>query len=116
MRDQTLDGHLVNGYRNVLGLGENEARRLLYHHLFSGHEPGFQNGNREIQWAIDTTEASLAAFAAPRPVSNNGRGLLRKFGAVRGNMDHRRYVRKRHMIVYQSDAFSEHNSLRFARL
>jgi hypothetical protein len=31
----------VNGYRslNVLGLGEDEARGLLYHHLFSSHEP-----------------------------------------------------------------------------
>jgi hypothetical protein len=65
MRVKALDGGLVNGYRsvNVLGLGEDAARGLLYHHLFSSHEPGFASENREIQRAIDATEASLSAIA-----------------------------------------------------
>ena len=68
MRVNALGGGLVNGYRsfNVLGLGEDEARGLLYHHLFSSHEPGFESENREIQHAIDATEASLKTFAGPK--------------------------------------------------
>lgn len=68
MRVKALEGGLVNGYRslNVLGLGEDEARGLLYHHLFSSPEPGFQSENREIQQAIDLTEASLDPFAGPK--------------------------------------------------
>jgi hypothetical protein len=68
MRVKALDGGLVNGYRsfNVLGLGESEARGLLYHHLFSSHEAGFESENREIQRAIDATEASLQTFAGPK--------------------------------------------------
>ena len=68
MRVKALGGGLVNGYRsfNVLGLGEDEARGLLYHHLFSSHEPGFESENREIQHAIDATEASLKTFAGPK--------------------------------------------------
>ena len=61
MQVRALDGRLVNGYRslNVLGLGEDEARGLLYHRLFSSTEPGFESENREIQRAIEVTEASL---------------------------------------------------------
>jgi len=68
MRVKALDGGLVNGYRsfNVLGLGASEARGLLYHHLFSSHEPGFESENREIQRAIDATEASLQGVAGPK--------------------------------------------------
>jgi hypothetical protein len=68
MRVKALEGGLVNGYRsfNVLGLGEDEARGLLYHHLFSSHEPGFESENREIQQAIDATEASLSTFTGPK--------------------------------------------------
>jgi len=68
MRVKALDGRLVNGYRslNVLGLGEDEARGLLYHRLFSSTEAGFQSENREIQQAIATTEASLSAFAGAK--------------------------------------------------
>lgn len=68
MHVKALDGRLVNGYRsfNVLGLGEDEARGLLYHHLFSSHEPGFTSENREIQAVIDVTETSLQAFAGPK--------------------------------------------------
>jgi hypothetical protein len=64
MHVKALDGELVNGYRslNVLGMGEEEARGLLYHHLFSSKEPSFQSENVEIQRAIDTTEASLKTF------------------------------------------------------
>lgn len=68
MRVKALDGGLVNGYRsfNVLGLGASEARGLLYHHLFSSQEPGFESENREIQRAIDATEASLQGGAGPK--------------------------------------------------
>lgn len=68
MRVKALDGSLVNGYQslNVIGLGEDEARGLLYHRLFSSHEAGFQSENREIQQAIDLTEAHLATFAGPK--------------------------------------------------
>lgn len=68
MRVKALDGRLVNGYRslNVLGLGEDAGRGLLYHRLFSSHEPGFASENREIQQAIDTTEASLQAYAGSK--------------------------------------------------
>jgi hypothetical protein len=68
MRVKALDGSLVNGYRsfNVLGMGEDEARGLLYHHLFSSAEAGFRSESVEIQRAIDTTEASLATFSGPK--------------------------------------------------
>jgi hypothetical protein len=68
MRVKALDGRLVNGYRsvNVLGLGEGEARGLLYHRLFSSHEPGFESESREIQQAIAATEASLQTCAGPK--------------------------------------------------
>jgi hypothetical protein len=68
MRVKALDGGLVNGYRsfNVLGLGEDEARGLLYHHLFSSHAAGFASENREIQRAIEATEASLQTFTGPK--------------------------------------------------
>jgi len=68
MRVKALDGGLVNGYRslNVLGMGEGEARGLLYHRLFSSSEPGFRSESMEIQRAIDSTEASVAAFSGPK--------------------------------------------------
>ncbi len=68
MRVKALDGGLVNGYRsfNVLGLGEGEARGLLYHHLFSSQASDFVSENREIQAAIDATEASLRTFRGPK--------------------------------------------------
>lgn len=64
MQVKALDGELVNGYRslNVLGMGVEEARGLLYHHLFSSKEASFQSENAEIQRAIDTTEARLKTF------------------------------------------------------
>src|SRR5574341_1786961 len=68
MRVKALDGSLINGYRsfNVLGMGQDEARGLLYHHLFSSAEPGFRSESVEIQRAIDMTEASLAPFSGPK--------------------------------------------------
>lgn len=65
---KALDGKLVNGYRslNVLGLGVEDARGLLYHHLFSSHEAGFESENREIERALDLVEASLAGFGGPK--------------------------------------------------
>jgi len=67
MRVKALDGRLVNGYRsfNVLGLGE-VARGLLYHHLFSSHAVGFESESREIQRALDTTEASLSGYGGAK--------------------------------------------------
>src|SRR4030067_586310 len=40
---KALDGSLVNGYRsfNVLGMGRENARGLLYHRLFSSMAPDF---------------------------------------------------------------------------
>lgn len=68
MRVKALDGSLTNGYRsfNVLGMGEEDARGLLYHHLFSSTAPDFRSENVEIRRAIDTTEASLAGFGGPK--------------------------------------------------
>lgn len=68
MRVKALDGSLVNGYRsfNVLGMGEGDARGLLYHRLFSSTAPDFRSENVEIRRAIDTTEASLASFRGPK--------------------------------------------------
>jgi hypothetical protein len=68
MRVKALEGGLVNGYRsfNVLGLGEGAARGLVYHHLFSSQEAGFKSENREIQAAIEATEASLQTFTGPK--------------------------------------------------
>ncbi len=68
MRVKALDGHWVNDYRsfNVLGLGEGNARGLLYHPLFSSSAPGFQSENRIIAQAIAATEAQLHDFATPK--------------------------------------------------
>lgn len=61
MKVKALKGGLVNGYRsmNILGMGTDHLRGLLYHRLFSSHEPGFQSENQEIEQAIRQTEASL---------------------------------------------------------
>ncbi len=68
MHVKALDGSLVNGYRslNVLGMGQEEARGLLYQRLFSSQEAGFRSESLEIQQAIDTTEASLKTFSGPK--------------------------------------------------
>jgi hypothetical protein len=68
MHVKALDGSLVNGYRsfNVLGMGEEDARGLLYHHLFSSTAPDFRSENVEIRQAIDTVEASLVDFGKPK--------------------------------------------------
>jgi hypothetical protein len=68
MQVKALDGHLVNGYRsfNVLGLGEGDARGLLYHHLLSSTAPRFRSENQIIADAIAATEAQLANFAGPQ--------------------------------------------------
>src|SRR5512143_1790817 len=68
MRVKALDGHWVNGYRsfNVLGLGEGNARGLLYHQLFSSSAPGFQSENRIIAQASAATEAPLHDCASPK--------------------------------------------------
>jgi len=65
MRVKALDGSLVNGYRsfNVLGLGRENARGLLYHRLFSSMAPDFESENLEIRAAIQETEQALVSFA-----------------------------------------------------
>lgn len=68
MRVKALDGHWVNGYRsfNVLGLGEGNARGLLYHQLFSSSAPGFRSENQIIAEAIAATAAALHAYGGPK--------------------------------------------------
>lgn len=65
MRVKALDGSLVNGYRsfNVLGLGRENSRGLLYHRLFSSMAPDFESENLEIRAAIQETEQALVSFA-----------------------------------------------------
>jgi hypothetical protein len=65
MRVKALDGSLVNGYRsfNVLGMGRENARGLLYHRLFSSMAPDFESENFEIRAAIQETEQALVSFA-----------------------------------------------------
>jgi hypothetical protein len=67
MSVKALDGSLVNGYRsfNVLGMGQ-EARGLLYHHLFSSNLPDFQSENVEIKAAIQQTEQALIGYPGPK--------------------------------------------------
>lgn len=64
MRVKALDGSLVNGYRsfNVLGMGRENARGLLYHKVFSSRAPDFQSENFEIRAAIQETEQALVDF------------------------------------------------------
>lgn len=64
MRVKALDGSLVNGYRsfNVLGMGRENARGLLYHRLFSSMAPDFESENFEIRAAIQETEQALVSF------------------------------------------------------
>lgn len=64
MKVKALDGQFVNGYRtfNVLGIGEEGRRGLLYHHLFSSEQPDFRSENVEIRQALGATEAALRDF------------------------------------------------------
>jgi hypothetical protein len=68
MRVKALTGGLVNGYRsfNVLGMGEGDARGLLYHQLFSSTAPGFRSENDVIADALATTEAALVGFGGAK--------------------------------------------------
>jgi hypothetical protein len=61
MQVRDLEGKLVNGYRsfNVLGMGADGERGLLYHRLFSSEEDGFRSENTEWRRALEATEASL---------------------------------------------------------
>ncbi len=61
MRVKALNGGLVNGYRtvNVLGMGPDDARGLVYHRLFSSTAPDFTSENHEVRAAIDRTEEAL---------------------------------------------------------
>lgn len=68
MKVKALNGQFVNGYRsfNVLGIGAEGRRGLLYHHLFSSEQPGFRSENVEIQQALAATEAALTDFAGDK--------------------------------------------------
>jgi len=65
---KALDGSMVNGYRsfNVLGMGRDQVRGLLYHQLFSSNEPDFESENREVLAAIEETEESLKGFGGSK--------------------------------------------------
>lgn len=65
MKVKALNGQFVNGYRsfNVLGIGAEGRRGLLYHHLFSSEQPDFRSENVEIRQALAATEAALSDFA-----------------------------------------------------
>ena len=56
-----LHGQVVPGYPtlNVLAVSPGQ-RGLLYHHLYSQHEPGFLSASVEVQRALTTTSAALA--------------------------------------------------------
>jgi hypothetical protein len=62
MQVRDLDGRLVNGYRsfNVLGMGTDGERGLLYHRLFSSEEDDFRSENTEWRLALEATEGCLA--------------------------------------------------------
>lgn len=64
MQVRDLDGRLVNGYRsfNVLGMGAEGERGLLYHRLFSSEEDGFRSENTEWRRALAETEACLEGY------------------------------------------------------
>jgi hypothetical protein len=68
MKVKDLDGKLVNGYRsfNVLGMGADGERGLLYHRLFSSEEDGFRSENTEWRRALAETEASLEGFSGDK--------------------------------------------------
>jgi hypothetical protein len=68
MRVKDLDGGLVNGYRsfNVLGIGTDNKRGLLYHDLFSSQAPDFKSENAEIEQALAASEASVQHLAVPK--------------------------------------------------
>lgn len=68
MQVRDLDGRLVNGYRsfNVLGMGADGERGLLYHRLFSSEEAGFRSENTEWRQALAETEACLKGYGGPQ--------------------------------------------------
>ena len=68
MQVKDLDGALVNGYRsfNVLGIGTEHKRGLLYHDLSSSQAPDFKSENTEIEQALAATEASVQHLDVPK--------------------------------------------------
>lgn len=68
MQVKDLDGRLVNGYRsfNVLGMGAEGERGLLYHRLFSSEEDDFRSENTEWRQALAATEACLAGYGGAK--------------------------------------------------
>jgi len=68
MRVRKLGGEgTVPGYRtlNVLGVGPDGRRGVLYHRLFSSQEDGFLSESAEIQDALATVGAALAGRSGP---------------------------------------------------
>jgi hypothetical protein len=64
MQVRALNGEgLVPGYRtlNVLGIGTQKRRGILYHRLFSSQEDDFLSESKEIQDALDSVGKALAA-------------------------------------------------------
>lgn len=63
MKVRALGGEgLVPGYRtiNVLGIGSEHRRGVLYHRLFSSEADDFESESKEIRAAIDSVGAALA--------------------------------------------------------
>lgn len=62
MQVKDLDGQLVPGYRTLNVLGVTPRRRgILYHRLFSSREADFTSEPAEVQVALHTVHAALAA-------------------------------------------------------
>ncbi len=60
MQVRDLEGRLVPGYRVLTALGiAPQARGLLYHRLFSSHEPGFESEPAEVQQAVRSVQGAL---------------------------------------------------------
>lgn len=68
MEVKALEGGLVNGYRsiNVLGMGQDNARGLLYHQVFSSTAPDFLSEPLEVEKAVEETEKALAGFGGDK--------------------------------------------------
>ncbi len=63
MKVRALNGEgLVPGYRtiNVLGVGSEHRRGILYHRLFSSQADDFESESKEIRAAIDSVGSALA--------------------------------------------------------
>jgi len=70
MQVRDLDEHLVPGYRTLNVIGVTPGRRgLLYHRLFSSHEPNFVSEPKEVQEALATVSQALKPLKARKTVT-----------------------------------------------